>query len=146
MRLVRFAALAPLALLVACGGAPQRTGAGDGANGAVLLDQFGPDALRGSGAALAPGGTGADPSRLKGLSPLQVRAVLGKPMFTRRDAPAEIWQYRGRVCTIDLFLYDEGDRQTVTHVAVRSQQPVNESQCLGELVGRSGRDDATPSS
>jgi hypothetical protein len=134
MRLVRFAVLAPLALLVACGGNPQRTGA-LGAGGLGDGDQFGPDALR-SGIVLLPGGTGADPNRLKGLSPLQVRAVLGKPMFTRRDAPAEIWQYRGRACTIDLFLYDEGGAQTVTHVAVRSQQPVNESQCMGELVGR----------
>jgi hypothetical protein len=136
MRLVRFAVLAPLAFLVACGGNPQRTGA-LGAGGSGAGDQFGPDALR-SGSVLLPGGTGADPNRLKGLSPLQVRAVLGKPMFTRRDAPAEIWQYRGRACTIDLFLYDEGGAQTVTHVAVRSQQPVNEGQCMGELVGRAG--------
>lgn len=130
MRLVHFAALVPLALLVACGGNPQRSGMSIGPDGkAVGGDR------RGDVAAL-PGGTGADPSRLKGLSPLQVRAVLGKPMFTRRDAPAEIWQYRGRACTIDLFLYDEGGSQTVTHVAVRSPQPVNESQCMGELVGR----------
>lgn len=141
MRLVRFAALAPLALLVACGGNPQRGGGGTVGG----FDQFGPDALRGSQGATLPG-TGADPARLKGLSSLQVRAVLGKPMFTRRDAPAEIWQYRGRACTIDLFLYDEGGSQTVSHVAVRSQQPVNESQCFGELVGRAGRDEATPAS
>lgn len=145
MRFARFAALAPLALLVACGGNPQRSGiAGAGSPGG--FDQFGADALRGQQSTLLPGGTGADPTRLKGLSPLQVRAVLGKPMFTRRDAPAEIWQYRGRACTIDLFLYDEGGSQTVTHVAVRSPQPVNESQCMGELVGRAGRDEATPSS
>lgn len=143
MRLAHLVALAPLALLVACGGAPNRGGVASNTPGG--FDQFGTDASRGGAAAL-PGGTGADPSRLKGLSPLQVRAVLGKPMFTRRDAPAEIWQYRGRVCTIDLFLYDEGGSQTVTHVAVRSQQPVNDSQCMGELVGRVGRDDATPSS
>lgn len=132
MRLVRFAALAPLAFLVACGGAPQRTGALATANGGTG-DQFGPDALRGGLSSLSPG---AEPSRLKGLSPTQVRAVLGKPMFTRRDAPAEIWQYRGRACTLDLFLYDDGADQKVAHVAVRSQQPVNESQCMGELVGR----------
>lgn len=129
MRLVHFAALLPLALLVACGGNPQRSGM---ATSAPASPSAGDDGK----AAASPGGTGADPSRLKGLSPMQVRAVLGKPMFTRRDAPAEIWQYRGRVCTIDLFLYDQGGSQTVTHVAVRSQQPVNESQCMGELVGR----------
>lgn len=144
MRLAPFAVLVPLAFLVACGGAPNR--AGSTANGPGGFDQFGPDAMRGTAA--LPGGTGGDPTRLKGLSPTQVRAVLGKPMFTRRDAPAEIWQYRGRACTIDLFLYDEGGgAQTVTHVAVRSQQPAtNESQCMGELVGRATRDDALPSS
>ena len=144
MRLAHLAALAPLALLVACGGAPQQTGAAGAVPGG--FDQFGPDALRGGQAAL-PEGTGGDPSRLKGLSPLQVRAVLGKPMFTRRDAPAEIWQYRGRACTIDLFLYDEaGGQQTVAHVAIRRQQPVNDSQCMGDLVGRADRDGALPSS
>lgn len=129
MRLVHFAALVPLAFLVACGGNPQRSGMAIGPDGKTVAT--------GEKLASLPGGTGADPSRLKGLSPMQVRAVLGKPMFTRRDAPAEIWQYRGRACTIDLFLYDEaGGQQTVSHVAVRSQQPVNESQCMGELVGR----------
>lgn len=140
MRLAHFAAFVPLALLVACGGNPHRNGLAHGAGGMTG------DAGDAQVAAL-PGGTGADPSRLKGLSPLQVRAVLGKPMFTRRDAPAEIWQYRGRACTIDLFLYEDGGKQTVTHVAVRSQQPaVNESQCFGELVGRAGRDEGNPSS
>ena len=130
MRLVHFAALLPLALLVACGGNPQRSGMAPSPGGTATGSEE-------QTAARPSGGTGADPSRLKGLSPMQVRAVLGKPMFTRRDAPAEIWQYRGRACTIDLFLYDEaGGQQTVTHVAVRSQQPVNESQCMGELVGR----------
>lgn len=139
MRLVHFAALVPLAFLVACGGNPQRSGmlGGTGASGA-------PSDGHGGQTAALPGSTGADPSRLKGLSPTQVRAVLGKPMFTRRDAPAEIWQYRGRACTIDLFLYDDGGSQTVAHVAVRSQQPVNESQCMGELVGRAT--DGNPSS
>lgn len=141
MRLVHLVALAPLALLVACGGAPRQgvttTGATPGGVGKSSGDADGVAALSGSQ---------ADPDRLKGLSPLQVRAVLGKPMFTRRDAPAEIWQYRGRACTLDLFLYDDGGHQTVAHVAVRSQQPVNDSQCMGELVGRATRDDATPSS
>lgn len=144
MRLAHFAVLAPLAFLAACGGAPNRTGSTAGTPGG--FDQFGPNAMHGTAA--LPGGTGGDPTRLKGMSPTQVRAVLGKPMFTRRDAPAEIWQYRGRACTIDLFLYDEGGgAQTVSYVTVRNQQPAtNESQCMGELVGRAARDDALPSS
>jgi len=135
MRLAHYALLAPLALLTACGGAAQNGGPNVSTGGGVF-DFFGADALRGSQQATATPGAGADPNRLKGLNPLQVRSVLGKPVFTRRDAPAEIWQYRGRACTLDLFLYDEAGGQTVAHYAVRSQQQqVNESQCLGELVG-----------
>jgi len=137
MRFAQYAILAPLTLLVACGGAAQNGGPNVSSNGGVF-DFFGADALRGSQQATANPGTGADPNRLKGLNPLQVRSVLGKPVFTRRDAPAEIWQYRGRACTLDLFLYDEAGGQKVAHYAVRSPQQqaqVNESQCLGELVG-----------
>lgn len=136
MRLFRTVVLAPLALLAACGANPQ--GAGGPETGATAAaDMFGPDALRGNGPAVRPeNGAPVDPSKLKGLSPVQVRSVLGKPVFTRRDAPAEIWQYRGRACTLDLFLYDENGNQSVAYYAVRSPQPVNESQCMGELVGR----------
>lgn len=106
---------------------------------------FGPDALRGSGPAVA-GGSAVDPSRLKGLSPTQIRSVLGKPVFTRRDAPAEIWQYRSRACTLDLFLYDEGGSQTVAYYAVRGPQPINEGQCVGDLVGQGQRGQSVPAS
>lgn len=87
--------------------------------------------------------TVTEPARLKGLNPLQVRSVLGRPVFTRRDAPAEIWQYRARACTLDLFLYDEGGGQTVAHYAMRGSQPINESACFEELTGR---DHGIPSS
>jgi hypothetical protein len=141
MRLVHTAILVPLALLTACGGAPEINHAlsRDGA-----IDFFGPDAMSGGSQqqqAAIPS-TGADPSRLKGLSPLQVRSVLGTPMFTRRDAPAEIWQYRGRACTLDLFIYDENGAQKVAHYAVRSPQQqakINEGQCLSELVSENAR-------
>lgn len=136
MRLIRPLILAPLALLAACGANPQGVG-GPHASATPEIDMFGPDAMRGTSRTLAARPDGAvDPSALKGLSPVQVRSVLGKPVFTRRDAPAEIWQYRGRACTLDLFLYDENGAQSVAYYAVRSPQPVNESQCMGELVGR----------
>ena len=76
----------------------------------------------------------SEPSRLKGLTPLQVKEVLGKPGFQRRDAPAEIWQYRGRGCTLDLFIYDLGNGQKVDHWAVRSPARVNDTDCFQQLV------------
>ena len=76
----------------------------------------------------------ADPAGLKGLTPAQLRAAFGAPGFTRRDAPAEIWQYRGRDCTLDLFLYDGSAGQTVAHYAVRSDQALPAKACLAELM------------
>lgn len=81
-----------------------------------------------------------DVMKLKGLTPVQLRQVLGSPGFQRRDAPAEIWQYRGTGCTLDLFLYDGSSGQKVEHWAVRSPTRVNDSECLHQLVeqGRAG--------
>jgi hypothetical protein len=80
---------------------------------------------------------GAEAAKLKGLSAVQVKSVLGQPAYTRRDAPAEIWQYRGRACTLDVFLYDTNGTATVAHSAVRSQGgAVSEKDCLDELLGR----------
>jgi hypothetical protein len=75
------------------------------------------------------------PARLKGLTAIQVKSVLGSPNFRRRDNPAEIWQYRGSACTLDLFLYDEAGRQTVSHYAVRSQTgSIEDRDCFVQLT------------
>lgn len=123
MRIVRLAALVPLALLAACGGNPQM----------ASLQTTAPAAAAPGAKALALGVT--EPARLKGLNPVQVREVLGSPGFTRRDAPAEIWQYRARACTLDLFLYDDGGVQAVAHYAMRGQV-VNERDCFAELTSK----------
>jgi hypothetical protein len=86
-------------------------------------------------ATLAPGSI-TDPARLKGLSPVQLRTVLGNPGFRRRDAPGEIWQYRGGHCILDLFLYDESDGQKVEYYSVRSSRPIAEQDCLADLLRR----------
>lgn len=131
MRLARLLAVSSVALLAACAGNPQTTA---GPNAASGTDSSVSEMK--AQQALAPAGTVTEPARLKGLNPLQVRSVLGRPGFTRRDAPAEIWQYRARACTLDLFLYDEGQGQLVAHYAVRGAQPVSERDCFAELVGR----------
>ncbi len=48
---------------------------------------------------------------LKSLSSQALVARLGQPDFTRQDPPAEIWQYRGATCVLDVFLYPEDDGQ-----------------------------------
>jgi len=75
-----------------------------------------------------------EPSLLKGLSGRQVQALLGAPAFKRRDAPAEIWQYRARQCTLDLFVYEEGGGQRVEHYSVRSPARLADKDCFTELL------------
>ena len=75
-----------------------------------------------------------EPSRLKGLTPVQVQEVLGQPGFQRQDSPAEIWQYRGHACILDVYLYDQGHGQAVEHWAVRSPARLNDSECFQQLV------------
>lgn len=134
MRLSRVALLSPVLLLVACGGNPQTAsgpsvyGPGRGTDSSIS------ETKSGEQMAFLPGGLD-DPSRLKGLTPTQIKSVLGRPGFTRRDAPAEIWQYRGHACTLDLFLYEDGGRQVVTHYAMRGVQPLDERGCFDELTG-----------
>ncbi len=42
---------------------------------------------------------------LTNLNAGDLQALLGAPAFTRRDDPAQLWQYRGDRCTLDIFLY-----------------------------------------
>lgn len=131
MRLSRLALLSPLLLLVACGGNPQT------ANGPTVSGRFsGTDSSASATKSPDQLAVLSEPARLKGLTPTQVKSVLGRPGFTRRDAPAEIWQYRGRVCTLDLFLYEDEGRQVVAHYAMRGTQPLDERGCFDELTGR----------
>jgi hypothetical protein len=59
------------------------------------------------------------PQRLVGMSPDDLIRVLGEPGFKRRDDPAEIWQYKGAGCFLDVFLYREPGGAKVRHVDVR---------------------------
>jgi hypothetical protein len=59
-------------------------------------------------ASVPPGGSGsvsAGPDALLGAPAERVLAALGQPEVQRRERPAEIWQYRGRGCVLDVFLY-----------------------------------------
>ena len=46
---------------------------------------------------------------------------LGAPQFRRRDGQAEIWQYRGSACTLDVFLYADGGDLKVRYVEARGR-------------------------
>jgi len=60
-----------------------------------------------------------DLERLHGLSVDDLRTMLGMPDFRRHDAAAEIWQYRGSGCILDLFLYRETGGYRVSYAETR---------------------------
>lgn len=81
------------------------------------------------------------PERLVGLSHAEISEIFGKPQFRRHDAPAEIWQYRGAACILDLFLYDTGKGLLrVRHFEIRhpGAKPVSRRRCLGALAKARG--------
>jgi hypothetical protein len=136
----RLASASLVLLLAAC------NGAGNSATSGGLVTS---SARRGGDeqtAMMAPPAPGTmAPSALKGMGATAIEHALGKPAFVRRDPPAEIWQYRVKVCTLDLFLYDEGGRKSVSHYAVRTPggTSMGDSACLDEVLARR---DGTPTS
>jgi len=124
---LRVAALGGLALLLsACAGGPARS-PGDGSDG--LPDRSG--AVPGGGASGRPAATVLE--ELKGLAKADVERRFGAPVFRRSEGPAEIWQYRTRTCSLDVFLYRQPNKSvTVSYAAVRgpSGAPVGEAECL----------------
>lgn len=87
------------------------------------------------GLAMAPGGL-ASAKDLVGRSEGDVRSTLGTPGFTRTDGPAQVWQYSGSSCLLDVFLYKEGSGYTVKHAEVRQRSGVSLSEpaCLANAV------------
>ena len=51
----------------------------------------------------------------------EIAIRLGAPQFRRRDGQAEIWQYRGSACALDVFLYADGNSLKVRYVETRGR-------------------------
>jgi len=121
-------ALSLLALLSACGTAPQT-----GGKPATAPGSSGPRSLN-----LPGSGEIENPAlvRFKGMAARDVTAKLGDPSFRRRDPPAEIWQYYGPGCVLDLFLYDEKGAKAVSYAELRGRDPgvAADGGCLSQLL------------
>jgi hypothetical protein len=133
--------LALTVLLAACGGNAGRNGAASPGS----VNSGGRGGKDSSQASLPPPSSkelAADANRFKGLAARDVTAALGDPNYRRRENPAEIWQYYGRDCVLDLFLYDESGTKRVSFVDLRSRvvgQTPN-AQCLSDLLaGKRGQ-------
>lgn len=67
-----------------------------------------------------------DPQQLMGLDRDALNEKLGEPALIRRDGDAEVWQYRGDRCVLDLFLY--GRVKKVEHIDLRNRGDGDESE------------------
>ena len=115
----------PMALLAACAAPP----GGSGKVTPVPAPRF-------DGTGIPDTEEAGQFARLKGLNPVQVKAILGTPGFLRRDNPAEIWQYRGQGCTLDVFFYDGTGGKSVQFYSVRGAEPAAEKTCIDDLARR----------
>lgn len=83
-----------------------------------------------------------DPLTLKGEAADAVKAALGPATLLRREPPAQVWQYRGRTCVLDVVLYPdetEGAPLTVAHVELRPMEAaarVAPKACAADVLQR----------
>lgn len=64
------------------------------------------------------------PADLTGLGPAELEALLGSPDFRRSEPPAELWQYRGPDCILDVFLYEDSRGYRVVHADTRQRRQI----------------------
>ncbi len=85
-------------------------------------------------AALAP----ARSADIIGLGTEAVEKLLGAPEMVRRDAPAEVWQYRSEACVVDLYLYPAQAAYRVAYIEARdpSAASVAADNCFASLAPR----------
>ena len=75
----------------------------------------------GHGAGAPPvAGQQADPAlaRLKGLTGSELRTALGDPVLTHRDGPAQLWQYDGRGCVLEVYFYEDQGAFRVSYAEI----------------------------
>lgn len=73
---------------------------------------------------------------LMGLDTRGVADVLGEPAQRRREASAEVWQYRTADCVVDVVLYGAETAKRVDYVEARDRaaQPADTADCLKDIL------------
>jgi hypothetical protein len=90
-----------------------------GSPSAPLLESAAPE-----NSAAAPAPVPAKPARpedILGLAADAIEKLLGRPELVRRDAPAQVWQYRSASCIVDLYLYPEKTSYRVAFIEARDR-------------------------
>ncbi len=81
-----------------------------------------------------------DPKQLLKMSRDDLNDLLGQPNLVRRETPAEIWQYRGKDCVLDVFLYNEAGKPDSPFEVVYSEardleaRKSDQRSCLNQLL------------
>ena len=89
--------------------------------------------------AATPPEVDGDPEQIMGLDSAALEALLGEPEFRRDEPPAQVWQYHGEDCVLDVFLYTDGaaEHHRVTYYEIRGDDDGARRRCLrGLLVAR----------
>lgn len=76
------------------------------------------------------------PRELLGRDGPGVVAALGEPGRVRKEAAAQIWQYDGGSCVLDVFFYpDGGSTLRVVHLEARDNagKGMEEALCIGRV-------------
>lgn len=77
----------------------------------------------------------ATSSSVLGLGPRDLEKLLGTPKLVRRDAPAEVWQYRSEVCVLDVFIYQVATGARVKYAEARTMaaEPARTDDCVNTI-------------
>ena len=77
-----------------------------------------------------------NPMQFMEMTVAQLSEAIGRPHLVRRDGGAEVWQYRGEGCFLDVFLYQQDGVFRVKYVDLRSPT-LNKAQlrpCLAGII------------
>ena len=79
----------------------------------------------------------AEVAHLLSLDPVAVVDAMGVPDFVRRDGPAQVLQYTGKTCVLDIVFYEEsaGAGYMAKSIFARDTNggAVNKDQCLSSF-------------
>ncbi len=97
-------------------------------------------------------GPPVEPEFLVGLDRIGLQRAIGSPSLRRREGAAEVWQYQGETCVMDVFLYPSDEAPglpQVNYVELRRQgvallnQPDERRRCYAEALAEGRRNAAT---
>jgi hypothetical protein len=74
--------------------------------------------------------------RLVGIDAETLQRQFGKPGLIWREEPAQVWQYRGPACVLNVYLYRDNGRLVVSDAEAHSKADKDDPlpPCVASLV------------